>query len=79
MGELTCPIKPSLCCVKSVGVHANSPGAKEGEDGVEIVVKEMAEAHHYVEGNGLQEAHHLYVLANEPKDGEGCVGDNGSL
>lgn len=39
----------------------------------------MTETNHHIKGNGLQETHHLYVLANEPQDGQGCVGHNGGL
>lgn len=71
--------RPSLCYVTILGVQAASPGTKEGEDRVKVVIKEVTEADHHIKGDGLQKAHHLYVLANETQDGEGCVGDDGCL
>lgn len=51
-----------------------SPGTKESEDSKEVIVKEVAEADHNIEGNGLQQAHHLNVLPNQTQDSQCSVG-----
>lgn len=72
--DLPCIIRENLACYpeeakrKTVGVRQglyHVVASKEGVDGIQVVVEELRHTVDDIEGDGLQDVHHLHVLPCE--------------